>query len=75
MLPCPPFDGSRLYLVFLPEKAYFGIMRYERYMMGAVFILLWLGVLDTPLRFLYMNAMVLLDRATGVLGHLFAAAG
>jgi Zn-dependent protease len=31
LLPIPPFDGSRLLNVFLPEKTYFKIMEYERY--------------------------------------------
>ena len=31
LIPFPPLDGSRLLNVFLPPKAYFGIMRYERY--------------------------------------------
>ena len=33
MLPIPPFDGSRFFSLFLPEKYYFEIMRYERYSM------------------------------------------
>jgi Zn-dependent protease len=31
LLPIPPFDGSRIVNVLLPPKAYFGIMKYERY--------------------------------------------
>jgi Zn-dependent protease len=30
LLPIPPFDGSRIVHAVLPEKAYFGIMKYER---------------------------------------------
>lgn len=30
LFPLPPLDGSRLLSVILPEKAYFGIMKYER---------------------------------------------
>lgn len=30
LIPVPPLDGSRLLNVFLPPKAYFGIMRHER---------------------------------------------
>lgn len=43
MIPVPPFDGSRVAFVFLPTKAYFAIMRYERQIMlgalGALMIL------------------------------------
>ena len=31
LIPVPPLDGSRILLVFLPDKLYFGIMRYEQY--------------------------------------------
>lgn len=30
LIPIPPLDGSRLLSIILPEKIYFGIMRYER---------------------------------------------
>lgn len=33
LLPVPPLDGSRILGLLLPERAYFGIMRYERYIM------------------------------------------
>lgn len=45
-LPVPPLDGSRFFLVFLPPRAYFAVMRYERYISLALFLLLYLGVLD-----------------------------
>jgi len=31
LIPIPPLDGSRILNVILPPKAYFGIMKYERY--------------------------------------------
>ena len=49
LLPVPPFDGSRLVTVFLPRRAYFKLMQYERYIFIAVFLLLFLGFLDGPL--------------------------
>ncbi len=50
LLPVPPLDGSRVVTAFLPQQAYFGLMRYERYIMLALFAALMLGWLDTPLR-------------------------
>lgn len=38
MIPLPPFDGSRVLLIFLPTKTYFSIMRYERQIMFGVLI-------------------------------------
>ncbi len=39
LIPLPPFDGSRFFFTFLPAKWYFGIMKYERYIMFGVLIL------------------------------------
>ncbi len=40
LIPIPPLDGSRILLVFLPDKLYFGIMKYERYIMLAMMVLM-----------------------------------
>ncbi len=42
LIPVPPFDGSRIALAFLPAKAYFGIMKYERQIMFGLLIGLFL---------------------------------
>ena len=51
LIPIPPLDGSRVLLVFLPEKYYFAVMRYERIIMLALLAVLWIGLLDTPLTY------------------------
>jgi len=64
LLPIPPLDGSRAFLIFLPDKYYFGIMRYERYIMLALMLAMITGILDTPLSALInlilraMNAII-----------------
>lgn len=52
LLPIPPFDGSRIALLFLPRRLYFRAMRYERQIMLAVLLLVFLGALDAPLSLL-----------------------
>lgn len=52
LLPIPPLDGSRVVTLILPQKYYFKIMQYERYIMLAVMLLLFTGVLTRPLSFL-----------------------
>ena len=64
MLPVPPLDGSRIFLLFLPEKTYFGVMRFERYTMIIIFILLWIGVLGRPLALMQGALFRFLDSAT-----------
>ena len=51
LIPIPPLDGSRVLLLFLPEKYYFGIMRYERIIMLVLLIALSFNFLDWPLNF------------------------
>ena len=46
LLPVPPFDGSRLFYVFLPPKLYFGVMKYERVIHMAILLLMVFGVLS-----------------------------
>ncbi len=44
MLPIPPFDGSRIVFALLPDKYYFGIMKYDKLIMVIVFLALWGGM-------------------------------
>lgn len=68
LLPIPPFDGSRIVLVFLKEKTYFKIMQYERYIMIAILLLCWTGILSVPLSFISDAVFSFLDLITGFLG-------
>ena len=43
LMPIPPFDGSRIALVLLPDKYYWGIMKYERTIMIVTIMLLGLS--------------------------------
>lgn len=52
LLPIPPLDGSRLLTALLPSRYYFKLMQYERYVQIGLFLLLFTGVLTTPLVFL-----------------------
>lgn len=42
-LPIPPLDGSRFFLLLLPPKAYFRVMRYEHYISLVLMLLLFMG--------------------------------
>ncbi len=52
LIPIPPFDGSRILFTFLPQKYYFKIMRYERYIFIGILVLLYTGILDAPISFM-----------------------
>ena len=55
LIPIPPFDGSRIFYAFLPPKWYFGVMKYERYIMIGCIILFF------GLSYLGLNPLVRLE--------------
>lgn len=65
LLPIPPLDGSRILTLFLPEEKYFGIMKYEKYIFGILFVLIISGILNKPLAFLQDLAADALFSLTG----------
>lgn len=52
LLPIPPLDGSRIFNLIIPDKYYYKIMQYERYIIYGVLALVFLGVLDRPISML-----------------------
>lgn len=52
LLPIPPLDGSRILTLLIPSKYYFVLMKYERYIRIGLFVLIWTGILSTPLSWL-----------------------
>ena len=49
ILPIPPLDGSKVVFSLLPDRLYRQLMRYERYGMILLIVLLATGVLRTPM--------------------------
>ena len=44
LIPISPLDGSKVLFALLPDRAYMTLMRYEKYGMLVLFVLVWLGV-------------------------------
>ncbi len=61
IIPIPPLDGAKALGVFLPDKAYYTMLRYERYSMLLIMALSLLGVfgnvIGTGVNFV-MNGML-----------------
>lgn len=57
LLPIPPLDGSRILQLLIPSKYYYKVMQYERYIVLAVFILLFTGILSTPISWISSKVM------------------
>lgn len=64
-LPIPPLDGSRIFSLFLPERIYFKIMRYERYIFLVLIGLMFFNVLDPVFSFLQNGTLYILNFLTG----------
>lgn len=71
MLPVPPFDGSRIFGLFLPEEVYFKVMQYERYLMFVMLGLLMFGVFTGVLQAANTVIINLLDKSTGYIDWIF----
>lgn len=52
LIPIPPLDGSRVLTALLPNKLYYKIMQYERYIIIVLMVLLITGTLSKPLSYL-----------------------
>ena len=70
LIPVPPLDGSRVLLAVLPERIYFGMMRYERVILVVLLAAVWGGFLDTPLSLLNNAVWSLMDAGTGYIDQI-----
>lgn len=62
VIPIPPLDGSKVLNALLPRSTYYKILRYERYGFLVMMVVLYLGVLDTPLTLCRSGVLSLLSR-------------
>ena len=46
LLPVPPLDGAKIFSAILPDKVYFKLMKYDKYVMIGLMILLFTGALN-----------------------------
>ena len=67
IIPIPPLDGSKVLFSFFSDKAYLKLMRYERYGMLILMVLIITdvlgGPLDTVVSFLYGKLFVIAEFA------------
>lgn len=66
LFPIPPLDGSKIVAAVLPQNWYNKLMRFERFGMVLLAILLFTDVLDVPLMFLrehLWNILIIIPNA------------
>lgn len=71
LIPIPPLDGSRILSAVLPDRYYFKIMQYERFIYIGLLVLIYLGVLDGPLSFLSDAVMFWIEKLASLPFKLF----
>lgn len=64
LLPIPPLDGSRIASIILPEKWYWNIQKYERYIYYGLLFCMVLGVFDGVIGTLSNGAFQLMNTLT-----------
>lgn len=52
LLPIPPLDGSRIWGLVIPDRYYYKLLQYERYITLLLLVLLMTNVLTVPLSYL-----------------------
>jgi Zn-dependent protease len=57
LFPIPPLDGSKILGIILPARIHIQILRYEKYGIILLILLLWTGILGEPL--IYLRGTVL----------------
>ena len=70
-IPIPPFDGSRILFAFLPQRLYFKIMQYERFVFIGILILLYTGIFDLPISLLSGKIFTALESLASLPFNLF----
>ena len=68
LIPFSPLGGSKILFALLPDRIYYKILRYERYVGIVLIVLVLLGVFSRPLSFLMihvLDGMCALVGATG----------
>ena len=71
LIPISPLDGSKVLFALLPDRWYYTILRYEKYVMIAVIALTFFGAFDGPLSACINGVMTMLCKATGFGVHNF----
>lgn len=70
LIPIPPLDGSRILNAVIPDKYYYTIMKYERYIIMVIFVLILTGALNGPINivsnFIYSGMLNIISTIFGL---------
>lgn len=66
LIPISPLDGSKILFSVLPDKMYFKILKYERFVMIPLLLLVFFGFFDGILSTVIVGVLSVLSSITGV---------
>ena len=64
LIPLPPLDGSKIFGVLLPEKFYWGMLRYQRQIFFIFMLLLIFRIITFPIEAASVRVFLFFDRIT-----------
>lgn len=71
LIPIPPLDGSKVLGMFLPDRAYYTMLRYERYSLLLIMLLsitgVFGGVIGTGVNFFFDGIINLINSAINLI--------
>ena len=70
LIPMPPLDGSKIFFSVLPDRLYYKVMSYDRYMIIISLLLVYFGVLDNVIFNGTTNLIRVLDTASSFIYNL-----
>lgn len=68
LLPIPPLDGSKVLMLFLPERYYMKFLQYQQMVFIVLIVVMFSGVLDPVMNFMINGLWRFLYLITGFLG-------
>lgn len=75
VIPIPPLDGSKILFSFLPQDIYDKLMRYEKYGMIIMIVLVYFGAVDgflsNAVSFLYSKLFVIAEASNSLANFIF----
>lgn len=71
LIPIPPLDGAKILGMFLPDNAYYTMLKYEHYSMLLIMLLSTTGAFSKILSFGILGVLNIINTAVGAVFGLF----
>ncbi len=72
LLPIPPLAGWGIISLFISDKTYMKIMQYQQYIFVGLLVVIYSGLLDTPISFIQLSLFKVINFLTSFVDVIFA---